>query len=145
MSDERSGHLMQTTALVNEAYPRFIEWRKTYWESRKQLFGLSARLMRNILVDFARKSRRRGGMTRVFLDEASLMSSPRGPDLVALDEGFSRRSGVGSGHRGSEGVILSEKRLCNPDYPVFYGLTTFCGLPSRNASTLSTTPALRKS
>ncbi len=86
MRDEQPEHPMQTTALVNEAYLRLIEWRKADWQSRTQFFGLSARLMWNILVDFARKSRRGGALTQVSLDEACLVSPSRGTDLLALDE-----------------------------------------------------------
>ncbi len=94
MSDERLEHVMQTTALVNEAYVRLIEWKKGDWESRTQFFALSARLMRNILVDFARKSRRGASVTQVSLDEASLVSSSPGPDLVALDEALKVLAGL---------------------------------------------------
>ncbi len=86
MGRERPEHLLQTTALVNEAYLRLIDWGKTDWQSRAHFFGLSARLMRNILVDFARKSRRGGPVAQVSLDEACLVSPPQGTDLVALDE-----------------------------------------------------------
>ncbi len=85
MGRERPEHLLQTTALVNEAYLRLIGWRKIDWQNRAHFFGLSARLMRNILVDFARKSRR-GPVAQVSLDEACLVSPSQGTDLVALDE-----------------------------------------------------------
>ena len=55
MANERAGHVLQTTALVNEAYLRLIDWNKVDWQSRAHFFGVSARLMRNILVDYARQ------------------------------------------------------------------------------------------
>src|SRR5215210_2800418 len=55
MSRERDGHTLQTSALVNEAYIRLIDWETAKWENRAHFFGVSAQLMRRILVDFARK------------------------------------------------------------------------------------------
>src|SRR5215208_2889497 len=55
MGRERDGHTLQTTALVNEAYVRLIDWKTAKWENRAHFFGVSAQLMRKILVDFARK------------------------------------------------------------------------------------------
>ena len=60
MANERAGHLLQTTALVNEAYLRLIDWNQVDWQSRAHFFGVSARLMRNILVDYARQCRELG-------------------------------------------------------------------------------------
>ena len=54
MGREREGHTLQTTALVNEAYVRLIDWKNAKWENRAHFFGVSAQLMRRILVDFAR-------------------------------------------------------------------------------------------
>src|SRR4051794_31800088 len=55
MRREREGHTLQTTALVNEAYLRLIDWKTARWADRAHFFGVSAVLMRRILVDFARK------------------------------------------------------------------------------------------
>jgi RNA polymerase sigma factor (TIGR02999 family) len=55
MNRERADHTLQTTALVNEAYLRLIDWKTAKWENRAHFFGVSAQLMRRILVDFARK------------------------------------------------------------------------------------------
>src|ERR1041384_6184671 len=55
MNRERDGHTLQTTALVNEAYMRLIDWKTAKWENRAHFFGVSAQLMRRILVDFARR------------------------------------------------------------------------------------------
>jgi RNA polymerase sigma factor (TIGR02999 family) len=89
MSRERPGHTLQTTALVNEAYLRLINVKQVSVQNRAQFFGLSARIMRNILVDFARSRPHSGGNREpqhVALDEALTITTQRGPDLVALDE-----------------------------------------------------------
>jgi RNA polymerase sigma factor (TIGR02999 family) len=89
MGGERSGHTLQTSALVNEAYVRLIDWKNVRWQSRAHFFGVSAQLMRRILVDFARSrayQKRGGGALAVSLDEAAFVSDDKGADLVALDE-----------------------------------------------------------
>ena len=55
MGRERSGHTLQTSALVNEAYLRLIDWKNVRWQNRAHFFAVSAQLMRRILVDFALK------------------------------------------------------------------------------------------
>jgi RNA polymerase sigma-70 factor, ECF subfamily len=88
MSRERLGHTLQTTALVNEAYLRLINVKQVSVQNRAQFFGLSARIMRNILVDFARSRPRLGDKREpqhVALDEALTITTERGVDLVALD------------------------------------------------------------
>lgn len=91
MNRERAGHTLQTTALVNEAYLRLIDWKTARWENRAHFFGVSAQLMRRILVDFARKRPKRAEgdaqqMRQVSIDEALNVSQDRDADLVALDE-----------------------------------------------------------
>src|SRR5918911_3047026 len=63
MSRERPDHLLQTSALINEAYIRLIDWKAVRWQNRAHFFGLAAQMMRQILVDFARAQHRekRGG------------------------------------------------------------------------------------
>src|SRR5262244_3776221 len=63
MAGERQGHILQTTALVNEAFLRLIDWQNVEWQNRAHFYGLAAQIMRRILVDFARARRRekRGG------------------------------------------------------------------------------------
>jgi RNA polymerase sigma factor (TIGR02999 family) len=88
MAAERTGHTLQTTALINEAYLRLVECRKVRWQDRAHFLAVSANLMRRILVDFARSRRyqkRGGGARTVTLNEA-LDFSPRSPDLVAIDD-----------------------------------------------------------
>jgi RNA polymerase sigma-70 factor (ECF subfamily) len=55
MHRERPGHLLQTSALVNEAYVRLIDWKNVRWQNRAHFFGVAAQMMRRILVDFARE------------------------------------------------------------------------------------------
>ena len=89
MAGERPGHMLQTTALINEAYVRLMSWKKVSWRNRAHFFAVSAKLMRHILVDFARRRPRleRGGEARqVSLDEAWVVPGEASPDLVAIDE-----------------------------------------------------------
>ena len=91
---EQPGHTLQTSALVNEAYLRLVDWKNVRWQSRAHFFGVSAQLMRRILVDFARSRRyqkRGGGVPALALDEAALISGER-TDLVALDEALASLS-----------------------------------------------------
>ena len=88
MSRERPGHTLQTSALVNEAYLRLIDWKNVHWQNRAHFFAVSAQLMRRILVDFARERnnlKRKGG-ARVSLAEAEHLGVDSDADLVALDE-----------------------------------------------------------
>jgi len=87
MAGERAGHTLQTSALVNEAYLRLVDFKNVNWQNRAHFFGVSAQLMRRILVDFARSRRslKRGGeILTVSLEEASIASPVTGADLVAL-------------------------------------------------------------
>jgi RNA polymerase sigma factor (TIGR02999 family) len=88
MRRELPGHALQTTALVNEAYLRLIEWKTARWQNRAHFFGVSAQLMRRILVDFARQrpKAREGTAHQVSLDEALVIGHERSADIVALDE-----------------------------------------------------------
>ncbi len=81
--------MLQTTALVNEAFVRLIDWRQVEWQSRAHFFGVSATLMRHILVQFAREQQaaKRGGKgVQVSLSEAAAVSTRHNPDLLALDD-----------------------------------------------------------
>jgi RNA polymerase sigma-70 factor (ECF subfamily) len=88
MAGQRVGHSLQATALVNEAYLRLIGAQQVDWQNRVHFLAVSARLMRRILVDFARAKnyqKRGGGEHAITLDEALVVVEP-GRDLVALDE-----------------------------------------------------------
>ena len=89
MAGERPSHILQTSALVNEAYLRRVDVKNVNWQNRAHFFGVSAQLMRRILVDFARSRRslKRGGETlTVSLEEGSIVSPGAGADVVALDD-----------------------------------------------------------
>ena len=86
---ERSADTLQPTALVNEAYLRLVAQEMPDWECRSQFFGIAAHLMRQILVDHARKHRsakRGGGAAHASLEEALAFSLEKGHDVVALDD-----------------------------------------------------------
>jgi RNA polymerase sigma factor (TIGR02999 family) len=89
MSDERSDHTLQTTALVNEAYLRLVHSEHANWESRTHFFGVCAQVMRRILVDWARSRQalKRGGEVHALdLHEALAVAKQPGTDLVAIDD-----------------------------------------------------------
>jgi RNA polymerase sigma-70 factor, ECF subfamily len=89
MVRERDGHLLQTTALVNEAYLRLVDAGRMRWQDRAHFFAISANLMRRILVDYARSrgSQKRGGALRqVELDESACVSPEPDADLLEIDE-----------------------------------------------------------
>src|SRR5688572_18494367 len=88
MRRERRGHTLQTTALVNEAFLRLTDARRVRWQDRAHFLGISARLMRRVLVDHARSlgyRKRGGGAQRVTLDEGLVASPDPGLDVLALD------------------------------------------------------------
>lgn len=89
MRRERAGHSLQATALVNEAYLRLVDVKFVNWQNRAHFLAISARLMRRILVDHARSRRyqkRGGGVAKVSIDEALLVTKESDPNLVALDD-----------------------------------------------------------
>lgn len=87
---ERANHTLQPTALVHEAYLRLVGQREIEWQSRSHFFGIAARLMREILIDYARarNSQKRGGeaFTLIALDEAVSFQAEPELDLLVLDE-----------------------------------------------------------
>ena len=90
---ELPGHTLQTTALIHEAYLRLMNQENIEWQDRAHFYAIAARLMRQILIDHARKRRatKRGGSDiKVPLGEAMVISPERGVDLVALDEALTR-------------------------------------------------------
>src|SRR6266404_7347672 len=89
MRHEKPGHVLQTSALINEAYLRLVDQRGIRWESRSHFFGIAARLMRRILVDDARRRqvlKRSGAHIRVSLEAALSTSQEQAASIVALDE-----------------------------------------------------------
>ena len=89
MRRQSPGHLLQTTALVHEAYMRLVDAKTLNWQSRAHFHGISAKLMREILVEFARAEhaqKRSGGAIPLPLDEAAMVANRSGIDLIALDD-----------------------------------------------------------
>jgi RNA polymerase sigma factor (TIGR02999 family) len=95
---ERENHTLGTTALVNEAYLKLVDQSRAQWADRAHFFAVAARVMRRILVDYARRhlARKRGGATAaVSLDDealanATLVADERADMLVALDDALTR-------------------------------------------------------
>jgi RNA polymerase sigma-70 factor, ECF subfamily len=97
MAGERPGHVLQATALVNEAYLRLIDIQRVRWQNRAHFFAVAARLMRRILVDAARSQqyqKRGGGFERVTFDEALMGSIDTPAQLIALDDALDALAGV---------------------------------------------------
>jgi RNA polymerase sigma factor (TIGR02999 family) len=93
LKNERPGHTLQPTALVHEAYLRMIKPDDASYEDKTHFFALAARVMRQILVDHARKTqsgKRWGGQHRVNLDECMEFSAERPEDFLALDAAIAR-------------------------------------------------------
>jgi RNA polymerase sigma factor (TIGR02999 family) len=89
MRKERGDHLLQTSALINEAYVRLIDWKSVRWQNRAHFFGVAAQMMRRILVDFARQRPRvekEAEARHISLDYALTVSNEKDADLLALDE-----------------------------------------------------------
>lgn len=114
LQGERPDHTLQPTALVHEAYIRLVDWKKADWQSRGHFFSVAAQLMRNILVDHARKKnaeKHGGGLQRIDLDDSSGFSSDAGVDLLDLDEAL------------NELVKLDERHAKMVELRFFAGLT----------------------
>jgi RNA polymerase sigma factor (TIGR02999 family) len=97
MKRERSGHTLQTSALVNEAYLRLVNQRNIKWNSRTHFFAIAARMMRRILVDHARShlyAKRGGGAVHLSLEHAELASDEASAEVTALDEALSRLESI---------------------------------------------------
>jgi RNA polymerase sigma-70 factor (ECF subfamily) len=89
MRGERRNHTLQTTALVNEAFLRLVDLRRIRWKDRAHFFALSARLMRRVLIDYARSrnyQKRAGGALTITFDDAVIAPPERALDLIALDD-----------------------------------------------------------
>jgi len=88
MRRERPGRSLQTSALVNEAYLRLVDYRRMDWKDRAHFFAVSSQVMRRILVDHARRNnlKRGRGVERISLEEAALLEANRVTDLQMLDD-----------------------------------------------------------
>ena len=97
MTRERPDHMLQTSALVNEAYVRLVDWKRAHFKNRAHFFGMCARVMRQILVDYARSRgyQRRGGNVVIEpLDESAIVSPSKSEQLLALDEALTRLAAI---------------------------------------------------
>lgn len=97
MRKEQAGHTLETTALIHEAYLRLIDAKQVQIKNRAHFFGVSARLMRQILVDAARSrgyKKRGGGAQQVSLDAALTVTQKPEVDLLAIDEALSALAAV---------------------------------------------------
>jgi RNA polymerase sigma-70 factor (ECF subfamily) len=93
MASEQTGHPLQTTALVHEVYLRLVDVQNVDWQNRAHFYALCARLMRRILVDFARSrnyQKRGGQFPHIQLEEAVTVSAVVGAELLAVDEALKR-------------------------------------------------------
>jgi RNA polymerase sigma factor (TIGR02999 family) len=107
MAGEQPGHTLQSTALVHEVYLRLVDANEIDWQNRTHFFGLCARLMRRILIDFARSrnyQKRGGQIPHIELEEAATVSAVVGSELLAVDEALKQLAAVDS--RKSEVVEL---------------------------------------
>jgi RNA polymerase sigma factor (TIGR02999 family) len=90
MAGERPGHVLQPTALVNEAYLRLVDWKDVRWQNRAHFFAMAAKIMRRVLVDAARtrgRAKRGQGQLHVSLSEAAeVPAAVHDVDLVALND-----------------------------------------------------------
>jgi RNA polymerase sigma factor (TIGR02999 family) len=97
MAGERPGHLLQTTALINEVYLRLVGVQKVSWQNRAHFLAVCSQLMRRVLTDDARSrnfKKRGGGAIRVSFDEALLPQTQPDIDFAALDEAMDRLATV---------------------------------------------------
>src|ERR1700683_397425 len=104
MRRERPGHSLQTTALVNEAYMRLVDYKRMQWQNRAHFFAVSAQVMRRILVEHARRHnlKRGGSVPPVSLEEAAVVGGGRATDLVALNDAMNALARLA--HRKVTGV-----------------------------------------
>ena len=97
MRRESAGHVLQTSALINEAYLRLVDQPQIRWRDRAHFFGIAARLMRHILVDDARKrnaAKRGGSLIQVPLDEANAVVQEQAANVAALDDALQRLEAI---------------------------------------------------
>ena len=114
MRKQPSGHTLQTTELIHEAYLKISAGREKQWQNRAHFFGVAAKAMRHILVDYARaKSRgKRGGwQDRITLAENAAVSSGRSAEIVALDDALNALA------------VLDERKVRVVEMKFFGGLT----------------------
>ncbi len=89
MRRENGYHTLQTTALVNEAYIKLVDQTRVSWQNRAQFFGISAKIMRRILINHARErnaEKRGGNAQKINLEDTAVISAEKSGEVIALDE-----------------------------------------------------------
>lgn len=97
LRDERPGHTLQTTDLVNEAYLHLVVQTRAQWQNRAHFFAIAARIMRRVLLDHAKKrnrAKRGAGANQISLSDVTIISPQKSQDLIALDEALTRLASV---------------------------------------------------
>ena len=127
---ERTDHTLQATAIVHEAYMRLIDQTRVEWQNRAHFFAIAARMIRRILVDYARRrsaDKRGGGKVNITLDEEQVATPESRLDLVVLDDAMVALAGL------------------DPDLAALVELRFFGGLTIKEtAETLGVSPATVK-
>jgi RNA polymerase sigma factor (TIGR02999 family) len=130
LRDERAGHTLSTTALVHEAYLKLVNVHEVEWHDRAHFLAVAARLMRRVLIDYARtrqRAKRGGGAVPLTLDDRAAMPLPSLEDLLDLEDALSRLEAMG------------ERRCRVVECRCFAGLTV-----QETAVALHTSPATVK-
>lgn len=97
MRKEGAGHTLQTTALINEAYLKLIKQKDQKWQNRTHFFAVASKVMRHILLDYARtrtRDKRGGGAIHVEFDDATNISYERSEEIIALDDALTRLAAI---------------------------------------------------
>ena len=96
MRGERPNHTLQATVLVHEAYLRLAGQEEIQWQNRAHFFGIAARVMRRVLLDYAREHRakKRSGGARVTLDDSVMISEDHLEDVLIMDESLKKLAAV---------------------------------------------------
>lgn len=93
MRRENPDHMLQTTALVNEAYLKLVDQHSVEWQNRAHFFALSAQIMRRILLNYARDracAKRGGDAEHIDINDVAILSFDKSEELLALDEALKR-------------------------------------------------------
>jgi RNA polymerase sigma factor (TIGR02999 family) len=107
MRSQLPGHILQTTAVVNEADLRLVDQSSIDWQNRTHFFAVAAQAMRYLLVDHARSqlaAKRGGGVPHVELDEGAVITPERSSEMLALDDALNRLATLDS--RQSQIIVL---------------------------------------
>lgn len=114
MGNQPAGHSFQTTVLIHEAYLKLAAGKEQEWENREHFFGVAARAMRHILVDYAKakhRKKRGGWQERVTFDDDKIASSSNSEEIVALDDAL------------NELALLDERKVRVVEMKFFGGMT----------------------